>query len=97
VPSHDPIKVINWLYICSAIIKYTEKIEKGKIDLNTQRSLTLSKVFESVYSYKLANYLNGYIAQRKANRIIDEGNGDFTGKTEINAELKGKSLYLDLI
>ena len=97
VPSHDSVKVINWLYICSAIIKYTEKIEKGKIDLNTQRSLTLSKVFESVYSYKLANYLNGYIAQRKANRIIDEGNGDFTGKTEINAELKGKSLYADLI
>lgn len=97
VPTRDPIKVINWLYICSAIVKYAEYLTKRDIDLNEERSLKLTSVLNQVYDFKLASYLNGYINERKKNRINDERNGDCTGAMEINSELRGLDYYQDII
>jgi hypothetical protein len=96
VPTRNPIKVINWLYICSAIIKYTDNQSKYNTDLSTLRGITLDKIVNEVYGVKLANYLNNYIAERKANRKQDESYGDCVGNNEISAELSGKELYKDI-
>jgi hypothetical protein len=96
VPTRDPIKVINWLYICSAIVKYANKECKNNTDLTTLKGLTLHKVIEDIYGYKLSQYLNEYIRLRKVNRVSDEENGDCVGSYEISAELQNKEMYQDI-
>jgi hypothetical protein len=97
VPTQDPIKVINWLYICSAIIKYAEKTYKDNIDLVTLKGLTLSDVVrDSFANIKLTNYLTNYISERKFNRKSDEMGGDYTGRNEISNELAGRQMYKDI-
>jgi hypothetical protein len=97
VPTRDKVKVLNWLFICSAIIKYTEKLVKNNVDLNTCRATTLSDVVKDIYSHRLGVYLRNYIGKRQGNRALDVSNGDFVGKFEINAELKGNDLYEDMV
>jgi hypothetical protein len=98
VPTRDPVKAINWLYICSAIIKYTDKICNKGVSLDTQRNLKLHDVLMSAYfkNNKFAYYLSNYVNERKANRKHDDEIGDFTGHTEIQMELKNNKLYSDI-
>jgi hypothetical protein len=98
IPTNDPIKVINWLYVCSAIIKYADKVCKSNTDLSTLRGLTLIDVIKDVYSssYKLSSYLIDYVNKRKESRKNDESLGDYTGKTEISNELHGKPFFKDI-
>jgi hypothetical protein len=94
-PTRDAVKCINWLYICSAIIKYTDELSRKNVDLATCKHLTLSKILSEVYGYRLSSYLNKYVNDRKANRVSDEANGDRVGATEIKNEMKGNNLYKD--
>jgi hypothetical protein len=87
---------LSWLYICSAIVKYTEKLVKDNVDLNTCRNISLETVVKDVYSYKLSSYLCNYIRARQLNRIEDERRGDNVGSTEIHNELKERSMYADI-
>jgi len=96
VPTHDVIKVINWLYICSAIIKYTEKLCNANVDLMARKHTSLKEVIADTYPTKLAMYLNDYISMRKENRMKDEAIGDMVGATEISAELRELGLYKDI-
>jgi len=97
VPTQDPVKVINWLYICSAIIKYAEKTYKDNANLLELKGLTLIDIIkDSFANIKLANYLSNYITERKANRKFDELGGDYTGRNEISVELANRIFYKDI-
>jgi hypothetical protein len=97
VPTNNPVKAINWLYICSAIVNYSNYLAKTNADLSQQKSLILSKVLDFAYSKKLARYLRDYVDLRKSYRTEDDIKGDFSGETEINQEQKKKSsrIYSD--
>jgi len=56
----------------------------------------LKDVVMDTYPTKLANYLSDYIRARQLNRIEDDRKGDFVGSTEINNELKDRSIYVDI-
>lgn len=97
VPTQDPVKVINWLYICSAIIKYAEKTYKDNVNLATMKGLTLVDLIkDSFINYKLTTYLANYIIDRKNHRKLDEGAGDYIGRNEISNELGGNIIYKDI-
>ena len=96
IPTTDAVKVINWLYICAAIIKFAKIISDSNADMSTITSYDLTKVIDRVYSGKLADHLKTYIADRKANRLADDAKGDFIGAREIQDEQKGKSRYSDM-
>jgi hypothetical protein len=96
VPTRDPIKAINWLYICAAIIKYATKAFNSNVELSSLRKLTLIEVVNSVYSANLATYLSDYIRKRKMDRKSAETSGDYSGITEINNELKDIQMYKDI-
>jgi hypothetical protein len=96
VPTRDPIKVIAWLYICSAIIKYAEKLYKANVELSSRKGDTLTTVINSIYSGKLAEYLGLYISARKTLRATDDAKGDFCGDREIKEEMKGRAQFGDI-
>lgn len=96
VPTRDPIKVINWLYICSAIVKYADAMCSRNADLTLLKNLKLNQAITETYNNKLATYLNNYISQRKTNRKSDELNGDCVGSNEISAELNNIVMYKDI-
>jgi len=50
VPTRDPIKVLNWLYICSAIIKYADTACKKNIPLSQLKGVVLKDVITEHYS-----------------------------------------------
>jgi hypothetical protein len=98
VPTNDPVKVINWLYICSAIVKYAESLAKINADLSKQKGINLNKVIDFAYGKRLAEYLRDYVGLRKQYRRDDDDEGDYTGEREIKAELSksSKRLYKDI-
>lgn len=96
VPTRDPIKVINWLYICAAIIKLAKSLSDKNADMTQYTSYNLRKVIDNVYSGKLAIYLNNYVEERKAARINDVSKGDAIGTREVSEEMKGKQRFSDM-
>ncbi len=52
-------KLVNWLYICMAILNYAEN------NLISETPMTLSEILEFSYSDKTVNILNDYIEVRK--------------------------------
>lgn len=96
IPTRDPIKVINWLYICSAIIRFAERMFNMGRDLKDLKTVTLAEVLRTVYTPSLSPYLINYVETRKRNRIADDAAGDYIGLTEISSELSNKSLYKDI-
>lgn len=82
-PTNDIVKVVNWILICSAVLKYTEMFVKNKLNLNDYRNLTLKTVINEAYNYTLATYLNRYIEERKVLRRQMDTAGDYTGEAEL--------------
>lgn len=79
-PTANPTKIINWLFICSAILKFAEDY-----DVMDTKPLILRQVL-SVYPKDIADYLNSYIEYRKT--MIKESVilGDTRGELEINSD-----------
>ena len=96
IPTRDKIKVLNWLYICSAIVKYAETMHNKPNCLDNVKSLTLKSIFNSVYPSDLANYLNDYVSHRKSERKINDAANDFIGETEIRNEMNGNIYFEDI-
>ena len=96
VPTQDPVKVINWLYICSAIIQAAAVWHEIGRDLSSMKKTTLADCVKEVYGSKLASYLCNYISARKTNREKDDLANDFIGAREIKAELSGNVQYGDI-
>ena len=93
IPTRNTIKVLNWLYICSAIVKYAELEHKKDNALSNVKYVTLKDIFNAVYTPKLANYLYEYISFRKSERKLNDVAGDFTGRTEIMEEMTGSKPF----
>lgn len=96
VPTHDPVKVINWLYICSAILSYADYLAKSNANLNNYKDITLDKIISHEYNSKLSYYLNAYITLRKTWRKADDTASDYSGNLEVHSEIKNKPRYLDI-
>lgn len=70
-PTTNAIKVINWIFICNAILKYAEEYKETPENL--------FDVINTVYSRHLSSYLNNYITKLKLDRIRFDENRDMTG------------------
>ena len=81
---------MNWIYICTAIVKYAEYIRNSNIDISTLKSLSLKTVINSVYSKDImfAEYLNDYITWRKNLRIESDSRSDYVGEIEVSTDNK---------
>lgn len=91
-PTNNPIKVISWLFICLAILKYVDK-NKENI-LNKDENITLNEIV-NIYSEEnkgegyalwLSNYLKSYIYKRKVDVMNDIKVDDYNGKREMKED-----------
>lgn len=64
-PSQNIHKMLNWLYICNAIMAYVKKHETDIANWEDLRSVNLDSIFSDVYSEELATILSGYVNWRK--------------------------------
>lgn len=62
-PTFNYSKVVNWLFICSAILNYAEKVESPKYFYGD--NFTLKSVIDFSYDKETADILNNYILDRK--------------------------------
>lgn len=84
-------KMINWLFICNAILKYAE--HNSKEILSSPAKITLKdvvNVYKNNYPSKdgtfLSEYLNAYIEDRKAYFLKDRKNNDFESRKETETD-----------
>lgn len=87
-PSRNPIKLMNWVFICSAIVEYTKFLVKNDISMSSIKGLTLDKIISHVYDFRISSYLSSYIRFRKISRKEDDDSGDYTGAREIRDDMK---------
>jgi len=75
-PTNNAIKVINWIFICNAIMKFANlnKNNWQKISIKS-----LPNLISKVYDPKLSNYLTNYIIELQNRRKIYDSVSDFTG------------------
>lgn len=65
VPTKNPHKMLDWLYICNAIMAYVEKNKEDIANWGDLRSVNLEYIMKSVYSEACATELIGYVEWRK--------------------------------
>lgn len=90
-PTVESQKVINWLYIIVAILKYARK-HANELTSDTEANLskvTLSVILKEAYRSKIVYILEKYINSRK--NYYSKKN-DLTGKYEILSESKDNDL-----
>jgi hypothetical protein len=87
-PTDDITKVINWILICSSVLKYTDDFVKAKRELKDNRYLDLKTIINDVYDVRIATYINNYISERKAFRKEMSAMSDFTGVGELAKSYK---------
>jgi Putative amidoligase enzyme. len=96
-------KVINWLFICNAIVKYAEKNSKNILSGSSHISLKqvlnyYGENFKTKDAIFLSDYLNAYVAERKDYFLSDYKAEDFISGQEqaddktYEFEYKGTSL-----
>lgn len=100
-PTRNSQKMINWLFICNAIVKYAET--NAKKILMGESSITLEEV---VNWYKeeignkeacfLSEYLNAYINDRKTYFLRDYKNNDYLSLDEMNTDCNYSFSYKDV-
>lgn len=79
-------KMINWLFICNAIVKYAEK--NALAILSGDKKITLADIMDYYKTFKnkegdfLCEYLKAYIANRQAYFLKDKLNNDAESKKE---------------
>jgi hypothetical protein len=83
-PTTNKYKLINWLFICSAILQYAElHLEDDTIN----PKLTLDEVLKDVYPPEVFAYLSNYIKARVKMMEAAVKLGDIVGEIEINNDL----------
>lgn len=100
-PTTNKDKVINWLMICVAIIKYSEKYAKSII--TDEKTISLKEVLE-IYSnsypndknaHFLSKYLYNYFLERQSLCKKDLAKGDFTSSWDIAEDKIYQYSYMD--
>jgi len=81
---------MNWIFICTAIVKYAEYIKKEGLSLSNLKNLTLKTVINTIYSNNImfAEYLNDYVTWRKNFRMESDLRGDHIGEMEVSVDNK---------
>ena len=65
-PTQNISKIINWLFICNAIVKFADKYQKELADDSmNMRPVNLEYILRDVYSKKICDVLCAYIEKRK--------------------------------
>ena len=85
--NHD--KIVNWLYIISAITKFAEKyVNEINSTPNIISGITLSKILTDIYSdsHVLSSYLTQYVDYRKMLMDKHSANGDNIGETDVKED-----------
>jgi len=82
-PTQNPKKILNWLFICNAIMAYAEKYKKEISDFSSLQDVNLNSIFADVYSSMLASTLNFYVQWRKDYMM----EMDATGEKELEEDL----------
>ena len=89
-PTNNPVKIINWMMICSSIIKIAEIIKRDRTSMSAIRGLTLDGVLKTVFkestsanAMDIYQYLGDYVKLRKNNRKEDDMHGSLNGEREI--------------
>lgn len=75
-PTKNPHKMLNWLYICNAIMAYTEKNKDYIANFGELRDVNLETILKSVYSQACATELIGYVEWRKDYMKTMDAQGD---------------------
>lgn len=91
-PTYNFKKIVLWLYIFNAILKYAEKYELGK---NYNKEDLLSAVLEDCYSDKLLDNLKTGADLLTISNTNQQQNGDYIGQ-DINMEDNIFDKYLDI-
>lgn len=78
-PTYNFSKVINWICICMAILKYAEDMESPIIE----NKISLKEILENAFNKNQCNILEEYIAIRKAEFTQDSLIGDRGGYFDI--------------
>jgi len=91
-PTLSAQKVINWLYITIAILKYAEKYSNYLITetLKSISKITLEDIVIDAYPKRISNILCSYIQERRDHYFNQL---DPTGETEVNMEDKDKEIF----
>lgn len=90
-PTTNPQKIINWLFICNAIVRYASLNSKD-ILTNRKNKVTLNKILDYYadnFSSKgkfLSEYLKAYVNERKERFIRDYEAGDRISSWEIEED-----------
>jgi hypothetical protein len=88
-PTFNHDKIINWLYIISAIVKFAEKY-KNEISSNPEliSNINLKRIILDVYedSNVLSNYLLEYVEYRKSLMKEHSKMGDCIGKIDLKED-----------
>ena len=99
-PTSNKDKVVNWLLICIAIIRYSQKYSKNII--SNDKTISLKEVLE-IYpvlypndqnSYFLSKYLYNYFVERQTLCREDLNRGDYKSMWDIDSDKKYKYSYM---
>jgi hypothetical protein len=80
-------KMVNWLFICNAIVKYAEKNAKAILSSGEPVALDsildyYAETFKTDRASFLSSYLKAYVADRKAYFLKDYKRGDYVSEKE---------------
>lgn len=82
-PTQSTMKILNWIYICNAILAYTHKYADTIANFDSLTSLDLKAIINDTYSFQLANTLNLYVEWRKEYMLTM----DRIGQQELDEDL----------
>jgi hypothetical protein len=89
-PTMNAQKVLNWLFICNAIVKYAEQNQKEI--LTSSKKITMNHVLD-YYADNfgsngkfLSNYLKAYVDERKELFFADYEKGDYLSEWEMKED-----------
>lgn len=74
--TQNPHKMLNWLFICNAVMAYVEKHKDEIANFSDLRTVNLDSIFSDVYSSELATILSGYVQWRKDYMVNMDAQGD---------------------
>lgn len=92
-PTHNIDKVINWLFICNAILKFADKYQREiPLDKYNLKPVNLDYILKDVYSPELASILSKYIEEKKSlcekmSLKMNDQIGDYELKTDLTPVL----------
>jgi hypothetical protein len=91
-------KMINWLFICNAVVRYAEKYAKDILSSTTPISLnTVLDYYANTFKTKdgkfLSEYLKAYVQDRKDYFLKDYKKGDYVSSKELDDDKTFKFEY----